>query len=216
MLANHLKSLLPYVLSESQSNFQSDKAISNNILVAFKTLHHMKTKKRGKEGFMAMKLDMSKAYDRVEWIFLEQLMRKMGFHGRWVDLVMATVKSVSYSFLINGVPRGFVKPTRGIHQGDPLSPYLFLLCSDGLNGLLKKAVARGDLRGFSLCKNGPQISHLFFADDSLIFCRARMGDVQAIQGALSLYERASGQKINGTKTKIFFFVNPSLRVPKQI
>ena len=104
MLANHLKSLLPYVLSESQSNFQSDKAISDNILVAFESLHHMKTKKRGKEGFMAMKLDMSKAYDRVEWIFLEQLMRKMGFHGRWVDLVMATVKSVSYSFLINAVP----------------------------------------------------------------------------------------------------------------
>ena len=162
MLANHLKSLLPYVLSESQSNFQSDKAILDNILVAFESLHHMKTKKRGKEGFMAMKLDMSKAYDRVEWIFLEQLMRKMGFHGRWIDLVMATVKYVSYSFLINGVPRGFIKPSRGIRQGDPLSPYLFLLCSDGLNGLLKKAEARGDLRGFSLCKNGPQILHLFF------------------------------------------------------
>ena len=69
VLANHLKSLLPYVLSESQNNFQSDKAISDNILVAFESLHHMKNKKRGKEGFMAMKLDMSKAYDRVEWIF---------------------------------------------------------------------------------------------------------------------------------------------------
>ena len=153
---------------------------------------------------MAMKLDMSKAYDRVEWIFLEQLMRKMGFHRRWVDLIMATIKSVSYSFLINGVPRGSIKPTSGIRQGDPLSPYLFLLCSEGLNGLLKKAVAKGDLRGFSLCKNGPQISYLFFADDSLIFCHAKMGDVQAIQSALALYERASGQKINGTKTNLCF------------
>ena len=153
---------------------------------------------------MAMKLDMSKAYDRVEWIFLEQLMQKIGFNGRWVDFVMATIKSVSYSFLINGVPCGSIKPTRGIRQGDPLSPHLFLLCSEGLNGLLKKAVARGDLRGFSLCKNGPQISHLFFADDSLIFCRAKMGDVQAIQSALALYEKASEQKINGTKTNLFF------------
>ena len=131
-------------------------------------------------------------------------MRKMGFHGRWVDLVMATIKSVSYSFFINGVPRGSIKPTRGIRQGNPLSPYLFLLCSEGLNGLLKKAMARGELRGFSLCKNGPQILYLFFADDSLIFCRAKMGDVQAIQLALALYERAPGQKINGTKTNLFF------------
>ena len=96
-------------------------------------------------------------------------MWKMGIHGRWVELVMATIKSVSYSILINGVPRGFIKPRGEICQGRPLSPYLFLLCSEGLNGLLKKAVAAGDLRGFSLCKNGPQISHLFFADDSLIF-----------------------------------------------
>ena len=154
VLANHLKNRLPYVVSESQSAFQSDKAILDNILVAFETLHHMKIKKRG-EGFMAMKLDMSKVYDRVEWIFLEQLMRKMGFHGRWVDLVMATIKSVSYSIFINGVPHGFIKPTRGIRQGDPLSPYLFLLCLYGLNGLLEKAVARGDLRGFLVCKNGP-------------------------------------------------------------
>ena len=106
--------------------------------------------------------------------------------------------------MINGIPRGSIKPTRGIRQGDPLSPYLFLLCSEGLNGLLKKAMARGELRGFSLCKNGPQILHLFFAEDSLIFCCAKMGDVQAIQSALALYERAPGQKINGTKTNLFF------------
>ena len=80
----------------------------------FETLHHMKTIKRGKEGFMAMKLDMSKAYDRVEWLFLEQLMLKMGFHVKWVGLVMETVKTVSYSILINGEPRGNIQPTRGI------------------------------------------------------------------------------------------------------
>ena len=79
VLANWLKSLLPHVVSESQSAFQSDKAISDNILVAFETLHHMKMKKSGKEGYMAMKLDMSKAYDRVEWIFLKSLMLKLGF-----------------------------------------------------------------------------------------------------------------------------------------
>ena len=129
---------------------------------------------------------------------------EMGFHENWVRLVMETNRTVSYSILINGTPQGFIKPTRGIRQGDPLSPYLFLLCSEGLNGLIKNSVATGDLRGFSLCKNGPQISHLFFADDSVIFCRAKMGDVQALQSALNLYEKASGQKVNGAKTNLFF------------
>ena len=155
MLANRLKSLLPHVISESQSAFQPDKAFSDNILVAFETLHYMKTKKTGKVGYMALKLDMSKAYDRVEWIFLEKLMLKMGFHDNWVRLVMETVRIVSYSILINDSSQGFIKPARGIHQGDPLSPYLFLLCSEGLNGLIKNSVAAGDLKGFSLCKNGP-------------------------------------------------------------
>ena len=190
VLANRLKSLLPHVISESQSAFQPDKAISYNILVAYETLHHMKTKKTGKVGYMALKLDMSKAYDWVEWIFLEKLMLKMGFHDNWVRMVMETVRIVSYSILINGSPRGFIKLTRGIQQGDSLSPFLFLLVSEGLNGLIKKSVAVGDLQGFSLCKYGPQISHLFFADDSVIFCRAKMGDVQALQLALTLYEKA--------------------------
>ena len=145
VLANRLKSLLPVVVSETQSAFQSDKAISDNILVAFEILHHMKTKKYGRGGYMAMKLDTSKAYNRVEWTFLESIMLKMGFHEKWVGMVMATVKTVSYSILVNGEPRGNIQPTRGIRQGVPLSPYLFLLCSEGLNGLLKKAVNGGEI-----------------------------------------------------------------------
>ena len=104
MLANQLKSLLPHVISKFQSAFQPDKAFLDNILVAFKTLHYMKTKKTGKVGYMALKLDMSKAYDRVEWIFLEKLMLKMGFLDNWVRLVMETVRTVSYSILVNGSP----------------------------------------------------------------------------------------------------------------
>ena len=126
---------------------------------------------------MALKLDMSKAYDRVEWCFLEELMRKMGFHERWINLTMVCVKTVTYSILVNGEPRGLIHPSRGIKQGDPLSPFLFLLCIEGLNGLIKQAEVNGDICGFSLCRRGPKLTHMLFADDSLLFCRQQWRSV---------------------------------------
>ena len=104
--------------------------------MAFETLHHMKTKKFGKKGHLALKLDMSKAYNRVEWVFLERIMLKMGFNSKWVGWILECIRSVTYSIIVNGEPQGHIVPTRGIRQGDPLLPYLFLLCSEGLNGLI--------------------------------------------------------------------------------
>ena len=104
----------------------------------------------------------------------------MGFHSTWIGWILECVKSVTYSILVNGEPKGHIIPTRGIRQGDPLSPYLFLLCSEGLNGLIEHAVDRKYIEGVSLCRNGPKISHLLFVDDSLLFCRARVRDVEKI------------------------------------
>ena len=153
---------------------------------------------------MAWKLDMSKAYDRVEWNLWEATMLKMGFNARWVALIMSCINSASYSILVNGVPNGDIWPSRGIRQGDSLSPYLFLICSEALNCQLQQAARSKAIKGFSLCKNGPKISHLFFADDTLLFCRANKGDLDVIQGILVLYEKASGQKLNREKTTMFF------------
>ena len=119
---------------------------------------------------MALKLDMSKPYDRVEWDFLERAMLYLGFSGRFVATIMSCIKSVSYSILLNGVPDNAIKASRGLRQGDPLSPYLFLVCAIGLQGLIHKAEADGSLRGVSICRNGPCVSHLFFADNSVLFC----------------------------------------------
>ena len=127
---------------------------------------------------------------------LVEIMRKMGFCDRWLKLIHECISTVSYSILVNGEPKGEIFPSRGIRQGDPLSPYLFLLCLEGLNRMIQKAARDDIIRGFSLCKNGPKITHLFFADDSLLFCRARKEDLQAIQKILTSYEHASGQKIN--------------------
>ena len=88
-------------------------------------------------GHLALKSNISKAYDRLEWVFLKKVMERMGFHSRWVGWIMECVQSVTYSALVNSEPTETITPTRGICQGDPLSPYFFLLCSEGLNGLLE-------------------------------------------------------------------------------
>ena len=141
--------------------------ITDNILVAFETLHYMKNHNSGNTGFMALKLNMSKAYNRVELSFLKDVMVRMGFNSKWIALMMECITSVSYSLLVNGEPHGHITPTRGIRQGDPLSPYLFLLCSEGLHRLIQAAANNGDIKGVSICHNGPKLTHLLFADDSL-------------------------------------------------
>ena len=123
---------------------------------------------------------------------------------------------VTYSILLNGQPHKLISPQRGLRQGDPLSPYLFLLISKGLHRLLKKAKIEGSLRGVSFCLAGPRISHLHFADDSLIFCRPSASDCQTIQSILQIYENASGQNIDWGKTNLFFSTNTSAQTQEEI
>jgi hypothetical protein len=134
-------------------------------------------------------------------------MQKIGFNERWVDHVMTCVRTVSYLVLINGRPYGHISPTRGIRQDDPLSPYLFILCAEGLSTLLHKAERNGTITGLAIAKGGTKINHLFFADDSLLFCKANFMEWGNIQEILDIYEKASGQKLNREKPSIFFSKN---------
>ena len=171
----------------------------------------MKNYKFGPIGYMALKLDMSKAYNRVEWAFLESLMLKMGFNNRWVGLIMTCIKIVTYSMMVNGEPKGLINPMRGLRQGDPFPPFLFLLCMEGLHGLIQKAALIGDITGFALCRRGPKITHLFFVDNSLLFCRATTRECETVMELLSEYENVSGQKVNWEKTT-FFLVGQSIKL----
>jgi hypothetical protein len=123
-------------------------------------------------------------------------MRKLGFANRWVRLLMTCVRIVTYAILINGQPHGHIVPSRGIRQGDPLSPYLFIICAEALSSMLNHAVGLGKISGVPICRGGTRINHLFFADDSLLFGRANLEEWRQIKDILDVYERASGQKVN--------------------
>lgn len=190
--ANRLKKLLPSIISCNQSAFIPCRLIYDNVLVAFEALHTMDTKLKGKKDFMALKLDMSNAYDHVEWEYLESIMRRLGFAERWIHLTMSCVKTVSYSVLINGSPQWCIIPTRGLRQGNHLSPYLFLLCAEGLSSLLSEVERMGRITGLPIARGGPSLSHLFFTDDNLLFCRATFSELCIIHGILESYEQVSG------------------------
>ena len=127
---------------------------------------------------------MSKAYDRVEWIFLKKIMEKLGFSEKWINLIMMCVTTVSYRIKVNDEYTTNVTPQRGLRQGDPLSPYLFIICAEALSALLQNAESEGKIQGIKICEAAPRINHLFFADDSLILMRAQKEDASELQRIL--------------------------------
>lgn len=206
VLANRLRPFLDDIISEEQSAFVPGRLITNNVLIAYECTHYL-TRKKGKSGACAIKLDMAKAYDRVEWAYLRGIMLRLGFRESFVSLIMRCVTSVSFSVRVNGVLYDVFRPTRGIWQGDPISPYLFLLCAEGLSCLLK-AVGPVDLsKGVRVGVHSPWIPHLLFADDCIIFSEASQRGATRLQGILDIYSRGSGQLVNRDKSAVFFSSN---------
>ena len=113
-IANRLKKVLPSIVSDTQSTFVHGRLIIDNVLVAFENMHHINQKKAENKGEMTLKLDMSKAYDRVEWSCLDKIMEKLGFYAKWRILLLKCISTVTYSIRINGKPHGHIVPCRGL------------------------------------------------------------------------------------------------------
>lgn len=130
--------------------------------------------------------------------------------------MMECVTSPSFSILINGKPYGNLQPSRGIYQGDPLLPYLFLLCTEGFTAQMEKAVQERQIQGVSICRRAPKLTNLLFADDSLLFCQATHSEVTVIMEILQFYAGASGQSINLEKSSMYFSGNTPMEQKHRI
>ena len=202
VLANRIKRVLDKVISKSQNAFVKGRQILDAVLIANEIVD---LSLRKKECGLICKLDIEKAYNTISWEFLLQVMGKMGFGDRWLNWIKWCISTASFSVLVNGSPAGFFPSSRGLRQGDPLSPYLFVIGMEILSCLLNRATGGNYLSGTKIVDGRGEemvISHLLYADDTLLFCRADNDELKFISWILMWFEAVSGLKINLNKSEI--------------
>ena len=202
VLANRIKRIMDKVISKSQNAFVEGRQILDAVLIANEL---MDSSLRRKKCGLVCKLDFEKAYYSISWEFLYQVLGRMGFGSRWLSWMKWCISIASFSVLINGSPAGFFPSSRGLRQGDPLSPYLFVISMEALSCMINRAVVRNYLSS-SRVANGRgedlSISHLLYADDTLIFCEADLDQLKFLSWILMWFEAMSGLKINLAKSEI--------------
>jgi hypothetical protein len=160
--------------------------------------------KFGESGLLC-KLDMEKAYDHMNWNFLLYILRRCGFGQKWCFWIACCVSTASFSVLINGSPADFFNSSRGVRQGNPLSPFLFVVVMEAFSRMIKAMIDYNLISRFTVGARGSEqvlVSHLLFADDTLIFCGASLDQVQALGDLLVCFELVSGLKVNLAKSVV--------------
>jgi len=160
--------------------------------------------KSGAWGWMAIKLDLEKAYDRLSWSFIHDTLSHMRIPEQLIAVIMHCVSSCSLNILWNGEPTAAFSPSRGIRQGDPLYPYLFVACMERLSQLIDADCQAGRWKGIPVSRGGPRISHLMFANDVVLFGEASKEQASIVQACLSEFCKLSGQKLSTQKSSIYF------------
>ncbi|KAK1423484.1 hypothetical protein QVD17_18787 [Tagetes erecta] len=200
VLANRLKNVLPLVVSDSQSAYIEGRSILDGPLVVNEAMAWIK---KMKMKALMLKVDLEKAFDSLSWSFLDMIMSHMQFPPLWRKWILGTLSNARSSILVNGSPTREFCIKRGVRQGDPLSPFLFILAMEALNVVMTKANSLGTFRGISIHHNGPTLSHLFFADDAIFMGEWSERNALNLTRILRCFYLASGLKVNYKKSRIF-------------
>ncbi|XP_031103194.1 uncharacterized protein LOC116006838 [Ipomoea triloba] len=206
VMTNRIKPILRRLIGHEQSSFVPGRQITDNILIYQEAVHSM-LNRQGKKGLMILKIDLEKAYDRLNWDFIRDTLSDVGMSTEWIRNIMACVESPRLKVLWNGKQLDQIIPTRGIRQGDAISPYLFVMCMEKLSHIIKDEANRGNWKGVRLSRYGPLLTHLFFADDLVLFAEAPQEQIHVISYCLDRFSQASGQKVSLSKSQIFFSNN---------
>jgi hypothetical protein len=190
------------VISKPQNAFVKERQILDSVLIANECLDSRI--KSGDPGILC-KLDMEKAYDHVDWNFLLYILKRCGFGERWCSWIKHCISTVWFSILINGSPSGFFSSSRGVRQGDPLSPFLFVLVMEAFSRIIGAIYSRGLISGFFVGARDHgqvEVSHLLFAYDTLVFCGADVSQISYLGALLVCFEAVFGLKVNLMKSSL--------------
>ena len=206
ILVARLRPFLDTLVSPLQAAFVPGRRAIDNAIIAQEVIHFI-SKKRGNEGYMVLKIDLEKAYDKLEWSFIRDMLYRVNLPMDLIDIIMSCVSTVSTSILVNGDALDPIYPSRGIRQGDPLSPYLFILCMEFLGHLVEEKCRENLWQPVKVSQSGPAFSHLIFADDIVFFAKADLTNCIAIRDVLDVFCNLSGQSVSEAKSRIYFSSN---------
>eukprot|EP00253_Pinus_taeda_P034089 PITA_34089 len=212
VVANRLKPLLPTLVFGEQSGYVEGRQILNNIIQAQEVVHSLTSNRK---AGMIIQLDIAKAYDKLNWTYIRRVLIAFGFDHNWVRWFMALVTSSSFSILVNYSPFEICIPSRGLRQGDPLYPFLFILMMEGLGRSIKQAKAKGKIKGLQLYENGQTLTHQQSMDDTMLQGVPTVKEALTYKQLLNEFGLATSMEVNLFKSKIFFF-NTNIAIQRNI
>eukprot|EP00253_Pinus_taeda_P036049 PITA_36049 len=192
-LIPRLKPLLPDLILEEQTGYVEGRHILNNIIQAHEMVHSLKS---NKQAGMIIQLDLAKDYDKLSWSYIRAALKAYVFYHNWIIWVMALASMANFSILLNGSPSRTFMPSKGLRQGDPLSPFLFVLMREGLGRVIKMASAEGRIQGLKLTTDGVASTHQQFVDDTMLQGIPTVKEAKAFKQILNDFAMATGTEVS--------------------